>query len=90
MANLKVVLDYPIEDGMSITVKTACDCTAINGLRVYYQVITEDSNTQTYKDFTFKDAHGNTLTGTGNLFAANAYVKFILDTTNGFAYPQNI
>jgi hypothetical protein len=89
MANLKVVLDYPIEDGMSITVKTACDCTAVTGLKVYYQVITETGSTQSSKVFTFKDAHGNDLTGVGNLFVANAYVKFVLDTNNNFAYLQN-
>ena len=89
MANLKVVLDYPIADGISITVKTACDCTAVSGLRVYYPVITDTNTTQTYKDFTFRDTHGNDLSGVGNLFVKNAYVKFILDTTNNFAYLQN-
>ena len=89
MAKLKIVLDHPLEDGMSVTVKTACDCTAVDGLRVAYPVISESGSTSTYADFTFKDVHGNDLSGVGNLFTANAYVKFVLDTTNNFAYPQN-
>jgi hypothetical protein len=41
------------------------------------------------KEFVFKDAHGNVLTGLGNLFSTGAYVKAILDITNGYAYLQN-
>lgn len=89
MANVKITLDYQINDGMSLTFKAPCDCTAVTGLIVYYPTITEDASTTTSKTFTFKDAHGNDLTSIGNLFTTNAYVKVVLDTTNGVAYIQN-
>lgn len=89
MAYIKVVLDYAIQNGESITFKAPCNCTAIKGLKVYYNTITENNVTQTSKVFTFKDAHGNTLTGIGNLFEANALIKVVLDTTNKYAYIQN-
>lgn len=89
MANVKVTLDYQINDGMSLTFKAPCDCTAVTGLIVYYPNIGEDSTTTVSKTFVFKDAHGNNLAGLGNLFMTGAYVKVILDTTNNFAYIQN-
>lgn len=89
MANVKVELDYPINDGMSLTFKAPCDCTAVTGLIVYYPNITNDSSVITSKTFIFKDAHGNTLTGIGNLFSADSYVKVVLDTVNNFAFIQN-
>lgn len=89
MANVKVTLDYQINDGMSLTFKAPCDCTEVTGLKVYYPTITDDASTDTSKTFTFKDAHGNSLTGVGNLFTTGAYVKVILDTTNNYAYIQN-
>jgi hypothetical protein len=81
VANIKVVLDYPLFDGMAITFNAPCDCTAVNGLTV--------SNGGNSKSFTFRDSHGADLTGLGNLFSAGAYVKVILDIVNGFAYIQN-
>lgn len=89
MANVKVTLDYQINDGMSLTFKAPCDCTAVTGLIVYYPSLTEDASTSTSKTFTFKDAHGNNLASVGNLFTTGAYVKVILDTTNNSAYIQN-
>ena len=81
MANIKIESVCPLYDGMPVTFKAPCDCTAVTGLKVCY-----DTTAQT---FTFRDAHGNDLTGIGNLFAAGAYVKAILDTTSGYAYLQN-
>ena len=81
MANIKVEVSHGILDGQPVTFVAPCDCTKITGLKVYYP----DGS----KVFSFKDAHGNTLTGLGNLFAAGAYVKAILDVKNGFAYIQN-
>ena len=89
MANVKVTLDYQINDGMSLTFKAPCDCTEVTGLKVYYPSLTDETSTQTSHTFTFKDAHGNDLTNIGNLFTTNAYVKVVLDTTNGYAYIQN-
>lgn len=81
MANIKVELSHEIIDGQPVTFVAPCDCTAITGLKVYYPGGS--------KVFTFKDAHGNVLTGIGNLFGEGAYVKAILDVTNGNAYLQN-
>lgn len=81
MANIKVALEYPLYDGMPITFNAPCECSAVNGLTVSYR--------NESKCFIFRDAHGNDLTGIGNLFSTGAYVKAILDITNGFAYLQN-
>ena len=89
MANLIATSEIPIFDGMLLTLRAACDCTAIEGLTVYYPSVSDNAMADTSKAFTFKDAHGNTLTGIGNLFSAGAYIRVILDTTNNFAYIQN-
>lgn len=76
MATIKLTVDSVV-DGQSLTFKAPCDCTAVTG-------ITIGSTT-----YTFKDAHGNDLSGMGNLFLTGAYVKVVLDTTNNYAYIQN-
>lgn len=86
MANIKINVETTIFDGMPVTFRAPCDCTEIDGLVVYYPLATTGMS---HKYFTFKDTHGNALTGVGNLFSAGAYVKVLLDTENGFAYPQN-
>jgi hypothetical protein len=82
-------LDFPISDGEKITFRAPCDCTAVTGLIVRYPDATEIDVTPTSKAFTFKDAHGNNLTGIGNLFSAGAFISVILDVTKGAAYIQN-
>lgn len=72
-------------DGQVITFKAPCDCTAIDGLKVYYV----NGEEKAYKKFAMRDTHGNILTGVGNLFTKDAYVKAILDTVNNYAYLQN-
>lgn len=89
MANIKIELDHPLIDGESVTFKAPCDCTAVTGLKIYYPNVTESSSTTQFGIFTFRDAHGNSLTGIGNLFVSGVYVKVILDTTNNYAYIQN-
>lgn len=89
MSNVKVVLNRPIYDGIPITFKAPCDCTAVTGLIVYYPVAAENELSETSKTFIFRDSHGSALTGIGNLFSEGAYVKAILDTTQGYAYLQN-
>ena len=89
MANIKVTLDYQINDGMSLTFKAPCDCTEVTGLIVYYPVITDDGSTTTSKTFTFKDAHNNNLTSIDNLFTTDAYVKVVLNINQNYAYIQN-
>ncbi len=81
MANIKIELDYELIDGQPVTFAAPCNCTEVTGLKVYHA---GGSNV-----FTFKDAHGNALTGLGNLFSKGAYVKAILDVNSGSAYLQN-
>lgn len=81
MALIKIEMSMPPVDGMDIKFKAPCDCTQITGLLVEYP---EGS-----KEFTFRDTHGNDLTGLGNLFFAGTYVKVLVDTQNGYAYLQN-
>ena len=89
MANIKIELDYPLEDGMSLTFKAPCDSTAVTGLKVYYPEVTESDSTTVNKTFSFRDAHLNALTTIGNLFVAGATVKVVVDTTNAYAFIQN-
>lgn len=89
MANIIVESKSPVFDGMPLTFRAACDCTEISGLVVKFPNISGDSLDYESKQFAFKDALGNTLTGLGNLFAKGAYVRVILDTANSFAYIQN-
>lgn len=89
MANIRIDLNRPIIDGESVTFKAPCDCTQADGLIIYYPTITESGETSTSQVFEFKDSHGNTLTGVGNLFLKDSYVKVILDTMNNYAYLQN-
>jgi len=86
VANIRIDLTEPLLDGMDIKFKAPCDCTAVTGMVVYYPT---ENDAEQSKSFVFKDAHGNNLAGLGNLFSQNAYVKVIVDTTNGFAYIQN-
>lgn len=86
MAKIKLILSEALVDGMDVKFKAPCDCTDVDGLTVHYP--TEDDE-RASMDFTFRDAHGQSLAGIGNLFARNAYVKAILNTTNKYAYLQN-
>lgn len=86
MALIRIDLAETLLDGMDIKFQAPCDCSAVTGLVVYYPA--EDGDI-TSKEFTFRDAHGNDLTGLGNLFARDSYVKLIADTTHGYAYLQN-
>lgn len=81
MANIKVISDRPLYDGVAITFRAPCECNAVEGLTVSYL--------NTDMVFAFWDCHGNDLTTLGNLFEEGAYVKAILDTKNGRAYLQN-
>lgn len=81
MANIRVDVGYTIKDGSEVSFTAPCDCTSTTGLKVYHQGGS--------KEFVFTDAHGHVLTGIGELFAAGAFVKVILDVANGYAYIQN-
>ena len=81
MVNIRVDMDYTIQDGSGVVFTAPCNCNEVVGLKVYFPGGS--------KEFLFKDAHGVELTGISNLFSAGAYVKAILDVTNGYAYIQN-
>jgi len=85
MAYIRIDVDGILMDGHTLTFKAPCDCTAIEGLKVYYV----ENGTLKNKIFTMKDTHGNTLTGLGNLFMKDACVKVVLDTAKSIAYLQN-
>lgn len=86
MANIRVDINYTIQDGSEIVFRSPVDCTAITGLIVYYQG--EDGNT-TSKEFALADAHGENVGDIPHLFAENVVVKVILDVTSGMAFVQN-
>lgn len=81
MANIKVKIDYPIKDGVGFTFHAPCDCSKVDGLLVVHP--------GGEQRFTFKDAHGNILTGINNLFGAGSLVKAVLDVTNYSVFLQN-
>lgn len=85
MANIKITIDGPLMDGHKVTFKAPCECTIVEKLDIRYV----RGNEQVSKLFTMKDAHGNDVTGIGNLFEEGAYVHAILDTVNQVAYLQN-
>ena len=85
MANIKITVEGPLMDGHKITFKAPCNCDAVEKLDVRYI----KDNEQKSKLFTMKDAHGNDLTGLGNLFYKDAYVDVVLDPNSGSAYLQN-
>lgn len=81
MANIKISVNHAIRDGFAFTFHTPCSCADVDG------VVVEHSNGS--DRFEFKDAHGNSLTDIGNLFAPGVLLKVILDVTNSSAYIQN-
>ena len=85
MADIRIDLSGALSDGQIVTFKAPCDCTAIEGFKVYYI----DNGSRVSKKFIMKDSHGNNLAGIGNLFVKDVYVHAILDVKNGFAYLQN-
>lgn len=85
MAKVKIEYDRPLKDGIPLIFKAPCDCTAVDGIRVYYSH--EDGEES--QEFTFRDTHGNDLEGLDNLFKAGALVVVHVDIVNGHAYIQN-
>ena len=81
MAKIKVTSKCEIYDGMSITFKAPCASNAVDGLKVYYN--------GSSKTFSFRDAHGNNISGASSLFSSGAYIKAVLNTANNLAYIQN-
>lgn len=85
MANIKVSLLLPVVDGQPVTFKAPCNCSQVTGIKVEYP----NGEDTAFQVFSFADAHGNDLTGIGNLFAEGAMVKVVLDTTANKAFIQN-
>ena len=89
MAKIKVKLNGAYSDGRIVTFKAPCNCDRPDGLTISYMTENNGVYTENNVDFTFKDSLGNDVLGLGNLFAKDAYVSVILDTTNKYAYLQN-
>lgn len=89
MAYIRLDVSETIYNGQTITFKAPCACNAANGIKVYYPTSVDDAISTASKTFTFKDAHGNDLTGLSSLFNAGAYVEVALDVSNGHAYILN-
>lgn len=85
MANIRVDINGELIDGMTVTFKAPCDCSEIQGIRIYYN----KNGSQLYKNFTMKDSRVQNLSNVNNLFAAGAYVTVVLDTVNNRAFLQN-
>lgn len=83
--NIRVDLNYPINDGTEVIFRSPVDCSEVTGLKVYYP---EDGLTAA-KEFVFADAHGNNVGDIDHLFAENVVVKVLLDVTTNMAFVQN-
>ena len=86
MANIRVDLDYTLQDGAEVKFRSPVDCSQVTGLIVYYPGA---DGITTSKVFTLSDAHGNNVGDIDHLFAENVVVKVILDVTTGMAFVQN-
>lgn len=83
--NIRVDLNYPINDGVEVVFRSPVDCSQVTGLKVYYP----ENGATASKEFAFADAHGNNVGDIDHLFAENVVVKVILDVTTGMAFVQN-
>lgn len=86
MARIYVDLMEPLRDGMEVKFKAPCDCTEVTGLTISYP---NTMGANLVKFLSLMDAHGNRLSGVGNLFLKDAYVTVLVDTENNVAYIQN-
>lgn len=81
MPNIRVDVNFQIQDGTEIVFRSPCDCSEITGLIVY-------ANGEPY-EFAFADAHGNNVGDIDHLFAEDVLVKVILHIASRMAYVQN-
>lgn len=86
MAYIRVDQAMPVFEGQPVTFKSPADCSAIDGLKIYYPAA---DGRETSSTFLFADAHGNNVGVIDHLFAADVLVKVILDTESGMAFVQN-
>ena len=83
--NIRVDLNYPIQDGTEVIFRSPVDCSQVTGLKVYYP----ENGATVSKEFMLADAHGNNVGVIDHLFAENVVVKVIMDVTTGMAFVQN-
>lgn len=81
MPNIRVDVNFQIQDGTEIVFRSPCDCSEITGLIVY-------ANGEPY-EFALADAHGNNVGDIDHLFAEDVLVKVILHMASRMAYVQN-
>lgn len=90
MAKIAIKLDHTLVNGETITFTAPCACNAVDGVSVTYPTENPDGSlAERTAEFVFRDAHKNNIAGIGNLFAAGATVKAVLNTDEGAAYLQN-
>ncbi len=87
MANIKIDLDHPLRNGETITFKAPCECTAVEGMIVFYP--NDDGTATQSQSFVFKDSHNKILTGLGNLFTESALVAVLVNTEANAAHILN-
>ena len=83
--NIRVDLNYHINDGVEVVFRSPVDCSQVTGLKVYYP----KNGNMVAHEFAFADAHGNNVGDIDHLFAENVVVKVILDVTTSMAFVQN-
>ena len=81
MARISITVDYSIYNGTGLKFRAPCDSAAAEGLLVKYPGGS--------KTFIFKDANGQTLSGTEELFKEGVLLDVMLDLTNGAAFIKN-
>ena len=86
MANVRVDLNYTIQDGSEVVFYAPCDYANVTGLSLYYP--NENGGIES-RTFTFKDAHDHDVTDLDHLFAEGACVKLIVSLTKSSVYIQN-
>lgn len=88
MSKIKVTLNYPISDGLTITFRSPVDSENADSLKIYYPA-TPGASTNTSAEFTLSDANGENHGNREGIFSDESYVTVTLDTTNNKAYVQN-
>ena len=83
--NIRVDLNYPINDGTEVVFRSPVDCSQVTGIKIY----SPGADGIVSHEFALADAHGNNVGDIDHLFAENVVVKVILDVTTGMAFVQN-
>lgn len=89
MPKIKVSINRAPVDGEPLRFRAPCDCSTIDGLVVYYPILSGNAVSSTSRSFTLKDAHGQSVDGIDDLFKKDAVLQVLLDVTNSTAFILN-